>query len=667
MRRRAQTRALTALLVLALTALTASSARASSGLAFGACAEASSFSCAALAVPLDRTGALPGTLQLAVERRLSGAKQSTDAVLALAGGPGQATLPLREFIAKAMAPALASRDLLLFDQRGTGSSGALRCPAFEEPGLSSPAAMWERCARELGPARGAFTSAESVEDIEALRRAAGYEKLVLYATSYGTKVALEYAARYPQHVESMVLDSVVPAAGKEPFQVASFEAIRPALEELCSAGACAGISGNPVGDVARLAARLRRHALHGFVFDGSGHRHALALAEPELLDVLRAGDLNPALRALLPAAVRSALAGDPDPLLRLWLLAFGLIPETPEVPGGEATPQLDDAVLAATSCEETPFPWQRGASSTTRLAEAAAALRALPEGDFYPFDRSTALDGSLIPECSRWPDASPAPAPPGPLPDVPTLLLSGAQDLRTPTSQARAVAAMIPGAHVLVVPYTGHSVLGSDLSGCAGRGLAAFFAGASVQPCGPGANMFAPTPVTPERLSAVRPPSGLAGRPGRTLVAALDAIIDLDRQLIGATIQADRELPSGSSFGGLRGGYARLTHSALVLRRFSLVPGVALTGSFPIRSGQIQAGTISVSGSQAAPGSVRVGTGFKRASGTLGGRRFSLAVPRARLARVDAGDWPTLAVLAPLLAARRDGTGALAGAHAWLR
>jgi pimeloyl-ACP methyl ester carboxylesterase len=30
---------------------------------------------------------------------------------------------------------------------------------------------------------------------------------VLYGTSYGTKVALEYAERYPQHVEAMVLDS----------------------------------------------------------------------------------------------------------------------------------------------------------------------------------------------------------------------------------------------------------------------------------------------------------------------------------------------------------------------------------------------------------------------------------------------------------------------------
>ncbi len=94
-----------------------------------------------------------------------------------------------------------------------------------------------------------------MQDIEALRAAAGYEKLVLYGTSYGTKVALEYAERYPQHVESMVLDSVVPPEGEEPLQLASFAAIAPVLRELCRGGV-PGVTTNPVADLARLDARL---------------------------------------------------------------------------------------------------------------------------------------------------------------------------------------------------------------------------------------------------------------------------------------------------------------------------------------------------------------------------------------------------------------------------
>ena len=165
-------------------------------------------------------------------------------------GPGQAALPLGEFIAKALAPALGTRDLLVFDQRGTGTSDPLSCGALSNFSGTSASQAFERCALEIGPARGGYTTQESVEDIEAIRQAAGYEKLVLYGTSYGTKVAEEYAERYPQHVESLVLDSVVPPGGPEPFSIPTFQAIGSVLGELCSNNACAGITTNPVADIA---------------------------------------------------------------------------------------------------------------------------------------------------------------------------------------------------------------------------------------------------------------------------------------------------------------------------------------------------------------------------------------------------------------------------------
>src|SRR5205807_536136 len=141
----------------------------------------------------------------------------------------------------------------------------------------------ERCALQIGPARGAYTAAESVADIDAVRRAAGYERLVLYCTSYGTKVALQYAARYPAHVEALVLDSVVPATGPEPLELASFQAIPAALRELCARRACVGITADPVRDMARLASRLSRHALRGSAFDGTGRRRRSSVSESDLL------------------------------------------------------------------------------------------------------------------------------------------------------------------------------------------------------------------------------------------------------------------------------------------------------------------------------------------------------------------------------------------------
>ena len=132
-------------------------------LTFAPCASSPAFSCTTVPVPLDRSAQLPGTISLSVERKQAGPLQGKAAVLALAGGPGQAALPLGEFIAKAIAPALGARDLLLFDQRGTGASDPLSCSALSSFSGASASQAFEHCALEIGPARGAYTTQESVQ------------------------------------------------------------------------------------------------------------------------------------------------------------------------------------------------------------------------------------------------------------------------------------------------------------------------------------------------------------------------------------------------------------------------------------------------------------------------------------------------------------------------
>jgi hypothetical protein len=141
----------------------------------------------------------------------------------------------------------------------------------------------------------------------------------------------------------------------------------------------------------------------------------------------------------------------------------------------------------------------------------------------------------------------------------------------------------------------------------------------------------------------------LSGKSGQTLTAVLDTILDLNRQVIGATLQANAELPIGASFGGLRGGYARLETSKVVLHDLSFVPGVRLSGAFPVKDGQLQTATIRISGSAASPGSIRIGTG-KTVSGTLGGRRFDVDVAKVKLARAGGSEdeWPTGRIAFPL-------------------
>ena len=562
---------------------------------------ASGFSCATLSVPLERGGGVTGNVGLSVERLDPSPTQSAPskaAVVALAGGPGQAALPLAQGIAKTIAPALTTRDLLVFDQRGTGSSGPLSCSALEGAEmLSSIGQAFEHCAQQIGPQRGAYTTQESVADIEALRQAAGYEKLVLFGVSYGTKVALEYAERYPQNVEALVLDSVVQPERADPFSVGMFQAMKPVFEELCSAGACAGITANPLGDIARLAARLQKHALSGCVYDGSGHRHRATLSNVDLLNLIGAGDSEPrAARTVaglgaVGAARRSSSAAAPEP-------ALGGIDPQPRPRRPAATAPLASATVPGTParmastkrCSWTPPAKSsscRGSAQQppkTRLAEALAALHGAAGVGLLPFDASIAWADSVLPGCAQWPNVAPAPPPVGPLPSVPTLILSGAQDLRTPTAGAEAIAARHPGGAARGRALHGSLGARDRLQRVRASGREATSSQARPRRTvrHDHAIPIRAHPDHPAQADGRQTCRRLGGDAGSTLAVVLDTILDLERQVVGATLQADQELPSGSSFGGLRGGYAQITSSALQLHGLSFVDGVQLTGTFPI-------------------------------------------------------------------------------------
>ena len=105
-----------------------------------------------MVVPLDRSGKVPGTVKLAVaieEPR----KGASGFLLALSGGPGQPSVSFAESFRASLAPALAHRRLVVFDQRGTGQSGALRCRPLQELGSLDVVntRIVESCATALGP------------------------------------------------------------------------------------------------------------------------------------------------------------------------------------------------------------------------------------------------------------------------------------------------------------------------------------------------------------------------------------------------------------------------------------------------------------------------------------------------------------------------------------
>ncbi len=521
--------------------------------------------------------------------------------------------------------------MIVFDQRGIGLSAPLSCHAFEAPSqYHAFGAQIEACGDQLGPTRADYTTADTVADIEAIRQAGGYDKLVLYGTSYGTKVAERYAQDYPGHVEALVLDSVVTPNGPDPLDRSTFAAIPRMLRQLCPRRQCAAVTANPVADLARVVRRMEHAPLRGRVIDATGKAHQVPLFTGELLELLLAGDFAPFLRAELLTGLAAAARGDAAPLARL-LVAGG------QGEGGHE--DFDGPLYFATSCEEQDFPWNRGADPKARIAQATAAARALGTSAFAPFSATDALGISDIPACAFWPFTTPAPTlDEAPLPNVPTLILSGEDDLRTPTANAREVASAIPDSHLLVVPYTGHSVLTSEPTPCASHALQAVFASKPVAPCAPApppASLL-PAPLPPRRLALVSPARGYGGLPGRTLHAVALTLGDFIRQLeLRLTLSGSSEglsILSTLRTGGLRAGWAQFANGALKLHGYSYVPGVAITGSI-----KAEAETLQVGGSTAAHGSLHRGPHHSLV-GTLGGRHVVLSAATIATAAIVGPD-----------------------------
>src|SRR5215207_2452155 len=187
-------RLLSVVIAVACGALTASGPVWASSEGAAPCIDRAGVDCLEVSVPLDR--ARPGgqRLSLHVERWTAPAARGVAVILA--GGPGQAATRVYDVGAAALHDLLPGYTLVAFDARGTGRSGLLRCPELESPDVAVATPL-RACADRLGPGRRFYTTAETAADLEAVRSTLGAGRVLLWGTSYGTKVALDYARRYP--------------------------------------------------------------------------------------------------------------------------------------------------------------------------------------------------------------------------------------------------------------------------------------------------------------------------------------------------------------------------------------------------------------------------------------------------------------------------------------
>jgi pimeloyl-ACP methyl ester carboxylesterase len=412
------------------------------------------YTCSTLTVPLDPRGRVPGELRLQV-----GAANNVSAprgvLLLLTGGPGQPGVPFLSRL-DAVAGALARQyRMVVYDQRGTGA-GAIRCPALQAAMGSSdlwppPASAVRACAAELGERRSLYGTDDVVADMERLRQALGVERWTIDGISYGTYVAERYALAYPDRVDRLVLDSLVPHDLRPIDLLTPLRAPARVLRLACRASGCAG---DPAADLATV---VQKH-----------HRG------PKLLDALTLLSIvDPTFRTLfdVPALLHRAARGDVAGIDRL----------VRTVHGWEETPaeRLSQGLHAAALCGDWRLPW--GWSSAPLAGRAAALTRwavSLRASTTWPFDRATAVGNGFVQQCLPWPPTEPTPpVSPGARLRVPTLMVSGDRDLSTPLEWARQEAALAPGSRLVVVRGAGHSVQSRARNEAGRQAVAAFLLG----------------------------------------------------------------------------------------------------------------------------------------------------------------------------------------------
>ena len=400
--------------------------------------------CAKFPVPENRADPKSRTIDLKLAiLKSDSAVPAQDLVVYLAGGPGQSAIQTYPDLAPAFAPLRKHHDILLLDQRGTGDSHPLKCPALEklmkkdvdtQPSIEQRVQWLGECAQEVGKTADPryYATSDAVADLEAVRDALGAPKLDLVGVSYGTRMAQHYAAAHPDAVHSIVLDGVVPNSLVlgETFATSLQHSLQLQAEACNTAPACKQAFGDWYATLHQLYAKLKTGQPQQVTFaDPYSYKPMTkALTADTLAGVVRLFSYSEVTAALLPLAVNEAAHGNYAPLMGQAQLLTGDLSESIE--GGMQLSVIctEDASLL------TPRPQDEGLLLGDELIKA------------------------FIAECKAWPHAAMPKDFHAPFKSsIPTLLISGERDPVTPPAFADEVLKGLPDGRSLVVKGLGHA------------------------------------------------------------------------------------------------------------------------------------------------------------------------------------------------------------------
>jgi pimeloyl-ACP methyl ester carboxylesterase len=284
------------------------------------CADDRSARCGSLRVPVYRgvRGSGRLTVRFRVYPRTDRSRPALEPIVTVEGGPGYPSIGSADYYLFMLGRLRARHDVIVMDNRGTGSSGAINCPRLQE-GKGVYAREVGRCARKLGRRANAYGTGAAADDLAALLDKLHVPVVDVYGDSYGTYFAQTFAVRHPQRVRAVVLDAAFGVDYFDFWTRQESRALRFAWPAVClrSTG-CAGAPNRDVlAQLRHWAVRLERRPIRGVGRDADGGRHRIKLDGANLAQMAGDASYYYSLYRDLSAALSAAGRGDLAPLLRL--------------------------------------------------------------------------------------------------------------------------------------------------------------------------------------------------------------------------------------------------------------------------------------------------------------------------------------------------------------
>lgn len=422
--------------------------------------------CGQMTVYEDRAAKSGRTIDLNVIVLPATGPDAKEPLFLLAGGPGQGGTDLAELALGPFVPVREHRDLVLVDQRGTGSSGRIDCPvdAAETPQdvfghLFDPEQI-RKCLEEVKKKANPtlYSTDLVVDDLDEIRHRLGYDRVLLWGASGGTRTALVWMRRHPDRVAGALLDGVVPTDFRAPSTMARGcqDALDVMISECRQQEDCHLAFRTLEADFRKVLGFFDDGPVSTFIVDPQGTQIAVEMHRGDFTYAVRGISYRSRSLAKLPAIIHQAAeTGEIQPFAQqYWQRQVGV------------RPYVAMGVHFGVYCsEDLPFITEDEVAGFTDETYVGRYLYdqyrgACQEWEAKPVDRSF-----LQPIES----------------ETPVLIISGYYDPSTPIRMGEQVASHLPNSRHVMVRNESH---GAEF-GCARPAAIQFLTTGSLEGLGP--------------------------------------------------------------------------------------------------------------------------------------------------------------------------------------